>query len=219
MDERAQPQPGGGGGASRFIMMFMIMMTLFIILDPNMRSALGGAMTLVMNPLIGFNGAFPLLTLLFAGMITSSISILGRHFFVDWVEMARSQKIMSAFNKERREAMMSRNMAKLERLNKMSPEIMQKATRQSMNQLKPMAFTMIIIIVIFSWLYSFISSYAVDPKFSVPWDLNSSLNAVTVLPHWVMVYALISIPFGQVITRLLKYFSFKKKLREKGVLE
>jgi uncharacterized membrane protein (DUF106 family) len=218
MDERAQPQPGGGG-ASRFIMMFMIMMTLFIILDPNMRSALGGAMTLVMNPLIGFNGAFPLLTLLFAGMITSSISILGRHFFVDWVEMARSQKIMSAFNKERREAMMSRNMAKLERLNKMSPEIMQKATRQSMNQLKPMAFTMIIIIVIFSWLYSFISSYAVDPKFSVPWDLNSSLNAVTVLPHWVMVYALISIPFGQVITRLLKYFSFKKKLREKGVLE
>ncbi len=218
MDEGTQPQPGGGG-ASRFIMMFMIMMTLFIILDPNMRSALGGAMTLVMNPLIGFNGAFPLLTLLFAGMITSSISILGRHFFVDWVEMARSQRIMSAFNKERREAMMSRNMVKLERLNKMSPEIMQQATRQSMNQLKPMAFTMIIIIVIFSWLYSFISSFAVDPKFSVPWDLNSNLNAVTVLPHWVMVYALISIPFGQVVTRLLKYFSFKKKLREKGVLD
>ena len=218
MDEGAQPQPGGGG-VSRFIMMFMIMMTLFIILDPNMRSALGGAMTVLMNPLIGFNGAFPLLTLLFAGMITSTISILGRHFFVDWVEMARSQRIMSAFNKERREAMMSRNMAKLERLNKMSPEIMQQATKQSMNQLKPMAFTMIIIIVIFSWLYSFISTYAVDPKFSVPWDLNSNLTAVTLLPHWVMVYALISIPFGQVITRLLKYFSFKKKLREKGVLD
>lgn len=218
MDEGAQPQPGGGG-VSRFIMMFMIMMTLFIILDPNMRSALGGAMTVLMNPLIGFNGAFPLLTLLFAGMITSTISILGRHFFVDWVEMARSQRIMSAFNKERREAMMSRNMAKLERLNKMSPEIMQQATKQSMNQLKPMAFTMIIIIVIFSWLYSFISTYAVDPKFSVPWDLNSNLTAVTLLPHWVMVYALISIPFGQVVTRLLKYFSFKKKLREKGVLD
>ncbi len=218
MDERPQPQPGGGT-ASRFIMMFMIMMTLFIILDPNMRSALGGAMALVMNPLIGFGGAYPLLTLLIAGMITSSISILGRHFFVDWVQMAKSQKIMSAFNKERREAMMKQNMAKLKRLNEMSPEIMQQATKQSMNQLKPMAFTMIIIIVIFSWLYSYVSGYAIDPKFSVPWELNSNLLKSTVLPHWVMVYALISIPFGQIITRVLKYFSFKKKLRERGVLE
>ncbi len=199
--------------------MFMIMMTLFVMLNPDMRSALGGAMALIMSPTIGFDGAFPVLTLLFAGMITSSVSILGRHFFVDWVEMARSQKIMSAFNKERRDAMMKRNMAKLERLNAMSPEIMRDATRQSMNQLKPMAFTMIIIIVIFSWLSIFISNVAVDTKFSVPWDFNSDLHGTTILPHWLMVYALISIPFGQVITRLLKHFSFKRRLREKGVLE
>ncbi|MCK4445173.1 MAG: DUF106 domain-containing protein, partial [Thermoplasmata archaeon] len=157
--------------------------------------------------------------LLFAGMMTSTVSILGRHIFVDWVEMARSQKIMSAFNKERREAMMKRNTAKLERLNAMSPEIMKNATKQSMNQLKPMAFTMIIIIVIFSWLSIFVSTTAVDTKFSSPWDFNADLLDTTVLPHWLMVYALISIPFGQVITRLLKHFSFKKKLREKGVLE
>ena len=195
------------------------MMTLFIMLNPDMRSALGGAMALVMGPVIGFNGFYPLLTLLFAGMMTSTVSILGRHIFVDWVEMARSQKIMSAFNKERREAMMKRNTAKLERLNAMSPEIMKNATKQSMNQLKPMAFTMIIIIVIFSWLSIFVSTTAVDTKFSSPWDFNADLLDTTVLPHWLMVYALISIPFGQVITRLLKHYSFKKKLREKGVLE
>jgi uncharacterized membrane protein (DUF106 family) len=133
--------------------------------------------------------------------------------------MARNQKIMSAFNKERREAMMSQNMAKLKRLNEMSPEIMQKGMSQSMNQLKPMAFTMIIIIVIFSWLYSFVSDFAVDPKYSVPWAFNTNMLSSTVLPNWVLVYALISIPFGQVVQRILKYFSFKKKLREKGVLE
>jgi uncharacterized membrane protein (DUF106 family) len=218
MVEEAEQRPASGG-VSRFIMMFMIMLTLLIILNPEMRSALGNGMAVVMNPIIGFNGAYPLMTLLFAGMITSTISILGRHFFVDWVEMARNQKVMTAFNKERREAMMTQNTVKLRRLNEMSPEIMQKGMSQSMNQLKPMAFTMIIIIIIFSWLYSFIGNYAVDPKFSVPWEFNSFLTAVTVLPHWVMVYALISIPFGQVVTRLLKYFSFKKKLREKGVLE
>lgn len=218
MVEEAQP-PTPSGGASRFIMLFMIMMTFFIILNPEMRSALGGAMAFVMNPVIGFNGAYPILTLLFAGMMTSTISILGRHFFVDWVEMAKSQKIMSAFNKERRDAMMKQNMAKLKRLNEMSPEIMQEGMSQSMNQLKPMAFTMIIIIVIFSWLYTFVSVTALDPKFSVPWDFDSNMNKATILPHWVLVYALISIPFGQVVTRVLKYFSFKKKLRERGVLE
>jgi uncharacterized membrane protein (DUF106 family) len=218
MVEETEQRPRSGG-ASRFIMMFMVMMTFLIILNPDLRSALGGAMAYVMNPVIGFNGEFPLLTLLIAGMMTSSISILGRHFFVDWVEMARNQKVMSAFNKERRQAMMTQNMAKLKRLNEMSPEIMQAGMSQSMNQLKPMAFTMIIIIVIFSWLYSFVSIYAIDPKFSVPWAFDTSMLSATVLPNWVLVYALISIPFGQVVQRILKYFSFKKKLREKGVLE
>jgi uncharacterized membrane protein (DUF106 family) len=216
MVEETEQTPKSGG-ASRFIMMFMIMMTFLIILNPEMRSALGNAMALVMNPAIGFGGAYPLLTLLIAGMITSSISILGRHFFVDWVEMARNQKVMSAFNKERREAMMTQNMAKLKRLNEMSPEIMQKGMSQSMNQLKPMAFTMIIIIIIFSWLYSFVADFAIDPKYSVPWAFNTSMLGSTLLPNWVLVYALISIPFGQVVQRILKYISFKKKLRERGI--
>ncbi len=218
MVEEAE-QARKSGGVSRFVMMFMIMLTFLIILNPEMRSALGNGMSVVMNPVIGFGGAYPLLTLLIAGMMTSSISILGRHFFVDWVEMARNQKVMSAFNKERREAMMSQNMAKLKRLNEMSPEIMQKGMSQSMNQLKPMAFTMIIIIIIFSWLYSFVADFAIDPKFSVPWAFNTNMLGSTLLPNWVLVYALISIPFGQVIQRILKFFSFKKKLRERGVLE
>lgn len=204
---------------STFIMVFMVMLTLFVLLNKGMRDALGGAMNFVLGPTIGFGGAYPVLTFLLAGMITSTISILGRHFFVDWVALARSQKIMSAFNKERREAMMKQNIAKLKRLNEMSSEIMQESMKHSMSQMKPMAFTMVIIIIIFSWLSSFIDTMAVDTSFSVPWDYNSDLGRATILPHWVLLYALISIPFGQILQRVLKYFSFKKKLSERGILD
>lgn len=187
---------------------------MFVLLNQGMRDALGGAMAFVMNPVIGFGGSFPVLTLLFAGMLTSSISILGRHFFVDWIALAKSQKIMAAFNKERREAMMKQNMAKVKRLNEMSQEIMQDSMKHSMNQMKPMAFTMVIIIIIFAWLSSFIGSFAIDTAFSVPWEYDANLASATLLPHWVMVYALISIPFGQVLQRVLKYIKFKRKLGE-----
>ena len=35
-----------------------------------------------------------------------------------------------------------------------------------------------------------------------------------VLPNWVLLYSLLTLPFGQVLTRVLKYFSFSKKLKE-----
>lgn len=204
---------------SRFIMFFMIILTVFVLFDPTLRSALGGAMSFVMNPIIGFGGAYPILTLLFAGMITSTVSIAGRHFFVDWVAQAKTQKIMSAFNKERRDAMMKQNLAKLKKLNEMSSEIMQDSMKQTMNQMKPLAFTMLIIIVLFAWLYSFIAYEAVDTAYSVPWAFNANLVHSTLLPNWLLVYILISIPFGQVVGRLLKYFTFKKTLRERGILD
>ena len=33
------------------------------------------------------------------------------------------------------------------------------------------------------------------------------------LPNWVLLYSLMTLPFGQVLQRLLKLFSFSKKLR------
>lgn len=218
MAETSKPPPAKAG-MSRFIMFFMIILTVFVLFDPTLRSALGGAMSFVMNPIIGFGGAYPILTLLFAGMITSTVSIAGRHFFVDWVAQAKTQKIMSAFNKERRDAMMKQNLAKLKKLNEMSSEIMQDSMKQTMNQMKPLAFTMLIIIVLFAWLYSFIAYEAVDTAYSVPWAFNANLVHSTLLPNWLLVYILISIPFGQVVGRLLKYFTFKKTLRERGILD
>ena len=43
---------------------------------------------------------------------------------------------------------------------------------------------------------------------SLPWEPNYSLDDdLWILPHWILVYSGLSLPFGQVIMRFLKIFS------------
>jgi uncharacterized membrane protein (DUF106 family) len=55
-------------------------------------------------------------------------------------------------------------------------------------------------------------SHVVSTTFSVPWSFNNDLNGIYVLPSWILLYSLVSLPFGQVLMRTLRYFSFKKRL-------
>jgi len=47
---------------------------------------------------------------------------------------------------------------------------------------------------------------------SVPWEYNASLKSTNVIPTWVLLYSLLTLPFGQALTRMLKYFSFTRRL-------
>jgi uncharacterized membrane protein (DUF106 family) len=49
---------------------------------------------------------------------------------------------------------------------------------------------------------------------AVPWSYNVDLNALNLFPNWVLLYSLISIPFGQILSRLLRYYDFRKRLNE-----
>ena len=73
---------------------------------------------------------------------------------------------------------------------------------------------MIVAIPIFMSLYVFIGDLSY-PRISLPWKDGWSLDdKFTFLPHWILLYSLLSIPFGQSVQKILKYFSFKKKLEK-----
>jgi len=72
--------------------------------------------------------------------------------------------------------------------------------------------TMAVIIPVFAWLYIFVSLDVPTTMISVPWYWNTDLNASSVLPNWILLYSLVTLPFGQVLARVLKYFSFRKRL-------
>lgn len=201
---------------STVILIFLGLMALMILVDPSLRMEFGTIAGYVLYPAIGFGGQFVTVTLLLAGAIMSAISIITRHLFIDWVELARSQKVLSEFNKVRRKALLARDMNKVQKLSKIQAELMQDQGRVMQSQLKTMAITMFAVLVIFAWLASFIYYEANSRVFSVPWSFEvSASGTILVFPVWILLYGLLSMPLSLTLPRILKYFSFKRKLEEK----
>jgi len=212
------PAPGQRPGAPKQNMsgQLMIMLVMFfaisILFTPDLRMIIGNAVGFVFYPAVGFSGLFPIITLMLAGLLMIFLSTILRHFFVDWVSQARNQKIVSAFQKEFRKARLENNTYKIKKLTEVQGEIMQKSMSGMNSQMKLMPVTMAVIIPVFAWLYIFVSLDVPTTMISVPWHWNTDLNASSVLPNWILLYSLVTLPFGQVLARVLKYFSFRKRL-------
>lgn len=207
--EVAAPKPANTN--SNLIMIFVFGLALLILLDPGLRQGLGSAVGNVFDPLFGFNYQYPILTLLITGLIMTCSSILLRHFFTDYVAQAENQKITGAYNKELRQARLDNNTYKLKKLLEQQPQIMKRSLEQTKTQFKLMPVTMIIIIPIFAWLAVFVGNLP-STIFAVPWSFEANLTDAYLFPAWILVYTLVTIPFGQVLSRLLRYYSFNKRL-------
>lgn len=212
---------GGAGGkppykpdmGNQLMLLLAFMVAIFVLFDPNIRQALGRYVGYGLEPLVGFGGEIPIVTLLLTGLIMTFFSVTVRHFFIDWVAQARSQRISAAFNKELREARTSNNTFKLKKLMEMQPEMMAHSLKTSQSQFKLMPVTMIVIIPIFAWLANFVYMGLGSTAFSVPWEFNANMRNSNLLPNWVLLYSLMTLPFGQVLQRCLKLFSFSRRLK------
>jgi uncharacterized membrane protein (DUF106 family) len=198
---------------SRFFTIFMFILAVFVMFDPVLRDALGNIVGMGLGPVIGFGGNYPTLTLILAGIVMTGLTIVVRHFFTDYVQQAESQKIVGAFNKELRKARLDNNTFKTKKLMEQQPKIMEKSMKMTGSQLKLMPVTLLIVIPIFAWV-AFFMNQVTSPLIAVPWSYNVDLNilAMGFFPNWVLLYSLISIPFGQILSRLLRYYDFKKRL-------
>jgi len=206
--------PAGRRSMSTFITFFFVMIAILVLFDPELRTALGEIVGIVLVPLVGFNYQYPVPTLVITGMIMTGLTIVVRHFFTEYVEQAENQKIVSAFNKELRQARTDNNTFKLKKLMEQQPEILQRSMKASSTQLKLMPVTLIIVIPIFAWLAVFMGQVQ-SPIVSVPWSFSVDLVATNLLfPNWVLLYSVISIPFGQILARSLRYVEFRKRLNE-----
>ena len=166
---------------------------------------------------LGMDGKYPVVTLFIAGALMASTSAILRSFFMDMMAQAKSQQIMSAFNKELRQARLENNSFKIKKLTEMQPAMMAKNMENSNKMMKSMPFTMIIIIPMFLWIRYFVN-VTVDAAGTlgvfVPWAEVSLLDQVWFMPDWILIYTLISIPFGQIVNRLIRTYKFRKYLQQ-----
>ena len=205
---------------TRFIMIFLGLLAIYAIISPEVGAGFAAIAKVVLYPVIGFGGLAPVLTILCAGILTTTVSSVIRDYYTNWVKMARSQKITAAWRKEHMEAMRKGQTTKVEKLKEFQQTIQKDQMEMMTTPYKSMAWTMFLFIVIFTWLRLFVD---VDLQnlgnqwIAVPWSSHVYLNDVYVLPAWVLLYSLLAIPFGQIITRVLKYIRFKRRLEQMGV--
>jgi uncharacterized membrane protein (DUF106 family) len=189
-------------------------LVMLVLIDPNLRDMLGNAVGIVLEPLIGFNGQYPILTVFIAGSLMVLLTTLMRHFTTDWLEMARTQNHMRAFQKEFSKARKENNTYRIKQLQDKQPEIMQMQQEMSSRQLKSMPMTMIIVIPLFAWLVIFLQDLQYT-DYSAPWNLHVHMFGTTVLPHWILLYSALSIPVGALVQKAMKYLSWKERWKGK----
>lgn len=219
LSPEAQDTDDDGGFSPWMILLFGGV--LLVMINPGLRTKLGEYVGIVLEPLIGFGGQDPALTIFFASVITGVSTGLVRHYMVDWLDMARVQAEMKAFQNELKEARKNDNSYKVKKLTELQPEVMKKQASMSGQQFKPMGVTMVVVIPMFGWLYTFMESLEAQAAGSLtinaPWgvgatELLSSAPIVGFLPTWILIYSLFSIPIGQLVQKGLKAMEFSRTL-------
>ena len=201
MDNKAQ------GNMMMYMMIMLIM--IFVFTSTGIGYVLGDIFGSILEPIIGFGGQYPVLTIVLAGIIVVTLSGSLTNFFTDWKKMGETQDVAKAFQKEIAKARREGNTNRLNKLMKMQPEIMKKQTESSSGMMKPMLFLIIFIWPIFIWLQHFLRNlshyYVTVPWanqisfFSYPFNFGSA---------WIWLYLISSLVLGQMIRQGLKYISW-----------
>lgn len=216
-DTPAVAAPKKKGGSSTFLLLLGVLVVLFMMFDPVMRTAIATYTGYLMNPIFGRDKMPIFWTLFVVGSIMVLANTVVRHFLTDWVQMAKVQEVMRTFQKEFREAQKANNTYKLKRLTEVNGEMMKMQADMSTGQLKPMILTMLLVLPIFGWLFVVVDPTpgVCDTFLEVPWASPGSWCAdegtdwVGFIPRWIAIYSLLSIPIGQVVQKALKLWEYR----------
>lgn len=211
--------------------MFAVLIVMMVVMQ--FRSQIGGALDVVFK-YIAFDGQYPVLTLIIAGLIMITVSTIIRSVLSDPIQMARNQQIQSDFNKEFRQARLENNLFKMKKLQEMQPQIMAMSMEASTQQMKVMPISMIVLLPVYAWVWYFINpSDAAIPGgdyfggdnplsgmehalVNIPWSEGFNLNEMLLgfFPAWIIIYTMVSMPIGQIENRLLRLYFLNKHLRK-----
>ena len=202
--------------------MFLVLIIMMVVMQ--FRAQIGGALDYVFK-YIAFDGQYPVVTLIVAGLIMITISTVVRSLMSDPIEMAKNQQIQSDFNKEFRQARMENNLFKMKKLQEMQPQIMAMSMQASTQQMKVMPISMIVLLPVYAWVWYFINPAdlnggdyfaAGEALAHLPWSASFDLNSMLLgfFPAWIIIYTMVSMPIGQIENRLLRYYFLRKHLRQ-----
>ena len=190
------------------MLLFMILM-MFVIMDPDIRSALGGYADPVLAPWLPEESSF-ILTVLLIGSISMFINTALRNLFMDPIKQAHIAHRQSQVRKMQNEARFGRDPILQEKAMTLQQHMMPEQLEVQMGAMKPMMFTMVFIIAIFAWIGSIVEDYRVD-YISLPWTPQWDLldGSFLFFPAWICAYICMSAPLGRVVDRHIKLVRYR----------
>lgn len=204
---RPPPQPVK---LSTMAIVFCGILGLFMLLNldglrTGISQALGSA-NFPTGPLyiaFGFNSQYLLATMAIAGVIEMAITALAYTYTTDWVKAARFQKWSAAFRKAQMAAIRSGKKDRIDALKPSQGKMQRLGAEVQVGTLKGMAITYFLLILIYSWVGNVIS-YAPSHVVNIGGGSFDLMATVWVIPAWIVIFSLYTLPFSFLFRRLLK---------------
>lgn len=181
----------------------------FILMSEGLRLSMANLAGGVLEPALPFYDLYFVPTVLIVGSSIMIVNTVFRSLFMDPMLQAHLNHRNKQLRKLMQEARLSRDHVRLEKIQKMQMHLMPETTKLQMSMMKPMMFTMIFVIGIFSWMYVMVENFRVD-YVSLPWNPQWGFNGrILLFPAWILAYITLSAPLGRIVDRHIKLFRYR----------
>jgi len=210
MPEDSEDEALPGMGSMMTPLLLLVLMSVLII-NPSIRSGLAGGADSILSPLIPFSDQWFVITVAVVGSSIMIVNTVFRSFFMDPLKQAHLTHRNKQIRKLMNEARMDRDKARLDKIQKLQQRLMPEQMKLQNSMMKPMMFTFVFIIAIFSWMALNVEAFRVD-YVSLPWNPEWNLleDKVIIFPAWIATYITTSAPLGRVVDRHIKLARYRR---------
>ncbi|MGC8581069.1 MAG: hypothetical protein ACP5RS_02280 [Thermoplasmata archaeon] len=194
------------------VYIFLFLMAMLIMFSPSSRDQFVLLVDFIIYPTIGFSGKYPLLTITLLSAFFMIFLTALRNYHTDWVSFSKSQLWSSYLSKLQFKYMKEGKKDKMKEVTDLQNKLAGMQMKVMGGTLKYFSTSLFFIVLIFSWIAFFIALPTTYIYYTLPWNFNSDLGYVIVLPSWVILYSVMSAPFSLLFYKLFKYYSLKKEL-------
>jgi uncharacterized membrane protein (DUF106 family) len=159
-------------------------------------------MDLILGPLLAdpINLPFYVIILILSAL-TGLYSSLLQKYTVDYERLQETQQGMKEFQKEYRDAQLSKDEKRIKKLDSKRDKMMKEQLEASQAQFKPMAYILLVSIPIFLWLIYKLPLIESTITFPYLGEMSIAKGAVWIIPAWILWYMLCSVCISQVIRK------------------
>ena len=187
----------------------MLIFMSFLLLNEGLRNGMASLAGGLLEPALPHEDKYFVPTVLLLGSTIMIVNTLFRSLFMDPIAQAHLNHRNRQLRKLMQDARLSRDHVRLEKISKMQLHLMPETTKLQMSMMKPMMFTMVFILGIFSWMYVMVDDFRVA-HVSLPWAPQWSFNdRVIIFPAWIAAYITLSAPLGRVVDRHIRLLRYR----------